>query len=536
MEAIHIAIAFVFGLLATALKLPALVGYLAAGLSLSLLGVQSTPLLEGIAQVGVLLLLFTIGLTLNLGGMVRREVAGVGGLHLLLVIPLLLVVLWLVGVSQNWVVLLLLAVALANPSTVLLGKVLEQKRELVSFHGRVAVGVSILKDLASLGLLILIGVQNPSPWALLLFLLPLLRWPLGWVLDRSGHSELVLLLGLVLALGGGEVARIVGIAPELGALFMGAVLAQHPKVMELSRLLWGLRESFLVAFFLKVGLGGLPSLGGFLLGLGFVALLPVTTALLFWLFVRSGLRARTSFLASVSLASYSEFVLVAVAMAMAQGLLAEQWETVFAVAVGLSMTLAAPLNWVSHSIYERLERFLLRFERGLFHPDLEPTRLDGAAWLIVGMGRTGAAAYRYLSQQNQPVLGLDSDPEKIKAQQAKGRRVLYGDAEDYDLWQHLELDGLRGIVLALPEFEAKLQALRQIRKRGYTGLIAATSFHREEDPVLEAAGASLIFRPFSEAGERLGQLVLEKSQPEPPSLAQEQLARGSPDPDKDPWT
>jgi predicted Kef-type K+ transport protein len=527
LEALHIAIAFVLGLLASALRLPALVGYLAAGLLLSLLGVQSTPLLEGIAQVGVLLLLFTIGLTLNLGGIFRREVAGVGILHLLLVIPLLWVMLWAIGVSQNWVVLLLLAVALANPSTVLLGKVLEQKRELVSFHGRVAVGVSVLKDLASLGLLILIGVQSPSPWALLLFLLPLLRWPIGWILDRSGHSELVLLLGLLLALGGGEVALWAGIAPELGALFMGAVLAQHPKVGELSRLLWSLRESFLVAFFLKVGLAGLPSLGGFLLGLGFVALLPLTIALLFWLFVRSGLRARTSFLASASLATYSEFVLVAVAMAHGQGLLAEQWGTVFAVAVGLSMILAAPLNWASHSLYERLEGFLQRFEQGIIHPDLEPTRLDGATWLIVGMGRTGAAAYRYLSQQGQPILGLDSDPEKIKTQQAKGRRVLYGDAEDYNLWQHLELKGLQGILLTLPELEAKLQALRQIRKRGYTGLIAATSLHREEDPVLEAAGASLIFRPFSEAGERLGQLVLEFSAPK--------SAQAGPDPGKDPW-
>lgn len=510
MEAIVITIAFGLGLLASRLRLPALIGYLAAGLLLSFLGVASTPALDIIAKTGVFLLLFTIGLTLNVGGIFRREVAGVGSLHLLLVIPLLAGVLWLAGASSSWVVLLLLAVALANPSTVLLGKILEQKRELVSFHGRVAVGVSILKDLASLGLLILIGVQNPSPWALLLFGLPLLRPLIGWILDKSDHNELALLLGLALALGGAELAQLVGIAPELGALFMGAILAQHPKVSELSKLLWGLRESFLVAFFVKVGLAGLPTLGSFLLGL--VALLPIQLALLFMLFVRAGLRARTSFLATASLATYSEFTLVAAAIAQTRGLLAAEWEMIFAVAVGLSIVVAAPLNWASHTLYEKLERTLLRFERKGTHPDLEPTQLGGATWLVVGMGRTGGAVYRFLTEKGERVLGLDSDPEKLKQHQAKQRQVIYGDAEDPELWENLDLAGLQGILLTMPEFEAKLQAIRHIQKRDYAGLLAATSFHREEDPILEQAGATLIFRPFAEAGERLAERVLEAIQ------------------------
>lgn len=515
MEVVVIGMAFVLGLGAARLGLPALVGYLAAGLALSFLGVQSTPLLEQVAQVGVLLLLFTIGLTVNLGGVFRREVAGVGFAHLLLVMPVLAGVLWLMGVGSSAVLLLLLAVALANPSTVLLGKVLEQKRELVSFHGRVAVGVSVLKDLASLGLLILIGVQNPSPWALLLLLLPLLRPLVGWVLNRSGHEELLLLLGIGLALGGAELTRMVGIAPELGALAVGVVLAGHPKVTELSRLLWGLRESFLVAFFLKVGLAGLPSLGGMAMAVGLLALLPFSAALLLWLFVRAGLRSRTSFLAAASLTSYSEFTLVAAAIAQGRGLLASEWEAVFAAAVGLSIVLAAPLNWASHQLYERFETSLQRLERGGAHPDLEPTSLEGAAWLIVGMGRTGGAAYRQLSAQGQQVLGLDSDPEKLKGHQAKGRRVIYGDAEDPELWQNLDLTGLRGILLTMPELEAKRLALPQIRRRGYSGLVAVTSLRREEDAVLEEAGASLIFRPFTEAGERLAQRVLEYDTPTP---------------------
>jgi glutathione-regulated potassium-efflux system ancillary protein KefC len=509
LEAVVVAIAYGLGLLAARLALPPLVGYLAAGLALSLLGIESTPLLERIASVGVLLLLFTIGLTLNLGGLFRPQVAGVGGLHLLLAVPLLGVVLWWVGVSPDPVVLLLLAVALANPSTVLLGKILEQKRELLSFHGRLAVGISVFQDLASLGLLVLVGVQDPSPWALLLFGLPLLRPAVGWVLDHSRQDELVLLFGLALALGGAELAGRIGLAPELGALFIGAALARHPKVEELSQMLWSLRESFLVAFFVKVGLGGIPGPGSLLLGLGLVALLPLKAMLLFVLLLRFGLRARTGFLATAGLATYSEFTLVAAAIAQERGLLEAEWGGVLAVAVALSIALAAPLNWAAHPLYQRLERALLRFEARDRHPDTEPTRLEGATWLIAGMGRTGGAAYRYLTEKGERVLGLDSDPEKIQLHQARGRRVVYGDAEDPELWENLDLGPLKGILLTMPELEAKLQALRHIRRKGYKGLVAATTFHWEEDPLIEQAGASLIFRPFAEAGERLAERVLE---------------------------
>lgn len=88
-------------------------------------------------------------------------------------------------------------------------------------------------------------------------------------------------------------------------------------------------------------------------------------------------------------------------------------------------------------------------------------------------------------------------------------RVLYGDAEDPELWERLDLSGLKAVVLALPDLEAKLLAARWLKERGFPGILAATSFHLEEDPALEAAGVNLLFHPFREAGERLGERVLE---------------------------
>lgn len=146
----------------------------------------------------------------------------------------------------------------------------------------------------------------------------------------------------------------------------------------------------------------------------------------------------------------------------------------------------------------------------MLHPDQEPERLEGATVLIVGMGRTGGAVYRILEARGERPVGLDADPEKVARHQNKGRKVLYGDAEDPELWERLDLTGLKAVVLALPDLEAKVLAARWLKERGFKGILAATSFHLEEDPVLEAAGVTLLFHPFREAGERLAEKVLER--------------------------
>lgn len=505
MEALWVLGAYVMGLGASALGLPPLVGYLAAGFGLGALGLHSGDFLHELAHAGVLLLLFSVGLKLRLASLFRPEVLGVGSLHLLLAGGLTTLLLWPWLGSAAWYV----GLGLGFSSTVLAIKLLEEKRELSTYHGRVVVGILVLQDLVAVALLVLAGVKTPTPWALLLLVLPLLRPLVVWVLEKSGHDELLLLFGVGLALGGGSLAEAVGLSGELGALLMGAVLAGHAQTTELSRMVWGLKEAFLVAFFLEIGLGGFPELG--LLGVGFLILLslPLQLAIFFGLFVLFGLRARTAFVSSAALGTFSEFTLITSSAAVRNGVLDESWGTLLALVVAASLVLAAPLNRRVHWLYDRLEPYLLRFERSGYHPDREPTRLGQARWLVVGMGRTGGAAYKLLEREGERVVGLDADPAKLEAHRAKGRRVLYGDAEDPELWERLELSGIRGVLLTMPDFEAKLRAVEGLRRRGFPGLIAVTSYHLEEDPLFEKAGVSFIFHPFAEAGERLAERALE---------------------------
>jgi glutathione-regulated potassium-efflux system ancillary protein KefC len=506
MDVVWVSAAFVLGWFGSKAGFPPLVGYLLAGFGLYFFGVRSGEALQSLADVGVWLLLFTVGLKLRIQNLVRPEVLGVGGLHLLVSSGVMLVVML---ASLGFGNALYVAVGLAFSSTVLAIKLLEDKRELNSYHGRVVVGILILQDLVAIVLLAFAGAKQPNLFALGFLLLPLLRPVVLRLFSNSGHDELLLMFGLSLALAGGTYAKLAGVSPELGALMFGAVLAGHERTTELSRVLWGLKEAFLVAFFLTIGLGGLPPVE--LLGWlpVFLLVLPLQGILFFWLFLRFGLRSRTAFVASAALASYGEFALILVKPLIDGGRLEPGWASLLGVIIAISLALAAPLNRAIHTLYERLEPWLLRFEGNSTHIDREPTNLGKANWLVVGMGRTGGATYKQLEASGQRVVGLDSDPEKLERHRAKGRRVLYGDAEDPELWEGLELSGLHGVVITAPDFEARVRALEGLKRRRFAGRLAVVSHHNEEESRLQQAGATLVFRPFAEAGERLAQRALE---------------------------
>ncbi|MDX1514146.1 MAG: cation:proton antiporter family protein [Gammaproteobacteria bacterium] len=500
MEAIWIGSAFVLGLAVKWFGLPPLVGFLAAGFALNAIGFERNELLDHVAHLGVLLLLFSVGLKVRLKNFVRAEVWAGGILHLAMTGLILGAALHVfAGMSPK--VALIVALALGFSSTVIAAKVLEAKRELRAFHGRVSIGILIIQDLVAVGLLSVGGGHAPSPWVVVLFALPLLRPVLTRLLEWSGHEELLVLFGALLAIGvGGLGFELVGLSSELGALVVGAMLADHPRAQELSSALWSLKEIFLVGFFLQIGMSGLPGLDALLVTAILMLVLPIKAALFFFILLRFHLRARTSFLTALTLASYSEFGLIVGQLVVRNGWLGEEWLVYLALTVAISFILAAPFNKVAHGLYERFEPLLCRFETKRKHPDDEPISLGNANIAILGMGRVGTGAYDFLTERGTRVIGLDSDPGKIEQHRERGRRVLYADAEDPGFWTRLKLDNLDGILLALPDPEAKCLAIRRLRRRGYSGLISATNVYPEEESMILEAGATTTFNYFAEAG------------------------------------
>ena len=292
-EAIWISFAFVIGLLVKGIGLPPLVGYLAAGFVLSGLSAttsitaEPTDVLAHIAHLGVLLLLFTVGLKLKLRSIVSPEVIGGSLLHFAITCVVFAPGLYLLF-DLDWTTALMLAIALSFSSTVLAAKVLESKRELRAFHGRVAIGILIMQDLIALVVMSLAAGKTPSEWAVIVFGLPLLRPLLYRLLDASGHDELLVLLGLLLALVvGGLGFEAVGLSSELGALVFGAMLANHPRSQELAKSLWSVKEIFLVGFFLQIGIDGLPDQQALIFAAVAALLLPLKGILFYFLLLAS---------------------------------------------------------------------------------------------------------------------------------------------------------------------------------------------------------------------------------------------------------
>lgn len=502
-ETIILSFAFVFGLAVRQVGLPPLVGFLAAGFAINLAGPalglpqETGPILHHVAHLGVLLLLFTVGLKLKLGQIAQPQVIGGALLHFALSVALFTpAARLLMGVA--WETALLLGIALAFSSTVLAAKLLEGKRELGAFHGRTAIGILIVQDIIALVVLAIWSGQSPNIWALLVFGLPLLRPALHNLLDLAGHDEILVLMGMLLALViGGYGFEAMGLSSEIGALAMGVLLSNHARAGELSRALWSLKEVFLVAFFLEIGLTGLPDGPALVFALVVGLALPLKGALFYALLVAFKLRARSAFLSSLSLTAYSEFGLI-----VAAGVLPD-YLVPLALAVTLSFLISAPLNRIAHPLYERLEDRLQRFERPTMHPDEQPKDLGDASILVFGMGRTGTAAYDRLVEEGLSPIGLDADTYRIEGHQEAGRNALFADAEDSNFWRSVDLGRIKAAVLALGDLEAKLIAVRSLRARGFTGPVIAHVMHEETRHLLREAGADYTYLTMTQAGVNL---------------------------------
>jgi len=404
---------------------------------------------------------------------------------------------------------LLLGVALAFSSTVLAVKVLEDNGEIQTFQGRTVLGILILQDLVALGLLVLAGGETPSPWALLLLAFPLFAPLARRFFEWTENDELRLLLGLLMALAGGELAERLGISKDLGAVLMGVLIGGHPDSKDLSQKLWGLKEVFLVGFFLEIGLHGLPDAVQGNRALLLLAALPLQGILFFILMIWTGLRARTSFVASLALTTYSEFALIVAEPLINLGLLDEDWHETLGLALAGSLAIGAVLNRWPQTLYDFLGPWLKQFERAVPHPDQLPPDFSRAEWLVVGMGRTGRAAYRAMDKKHVKAIGIDADPIRVAQLKEEGIRVVYGDVEDAELWAAVPLGSLKGIIIAMPILDARTKALVSIRGRGFTGVIGTVSFRSSEDPILYRLGADEVYRPLTQAGEQLADRVLE---------------------------
>jgi len=516
-----ISLAFLMGLAARMIGLPPLVGFLATGFMLSTQGIVTGEVLQKLSDLGITLLLFSIGLKLDLRSLARPQVWGVASLHMVLITALFTVLLLLFAAGGLPLVAglgpgsaALIAFALSFSSTVFVVKLLEERGEIKSLHGRISVGVLIVQDIAAVLFLAASTARLPSMWAVVVVIgLFVLRRVIYGVLDRVGHGELLVLYGIILALGGAELFELVGLKGDLGALVVGTLIAGHARSDELNKTMMGFKDLFLLGFFLSIGVGGVPTPGMVILALLLVPFVLLKSGLFFALFSRFRLRARTSVLASRNLSQYSEFGLIVVAVAAANGWLPDEWLLIVSLAVAFSFVFAAVAIRPGDGLYSAHRAFWQRYQAADLLADEKPIDISDAHIVIVGMGGVGSGAYDHMEARFPGrVVGVDIAPEAVARQRGAGRKVMLGDPADADFWDRVHLpQHIEMVMLTLPKVNTALAVLRQLRASHYAGPVAAVARYADEIPRLEECGASLVFNIYTEAGTGFAEHVMEST-------------------------
>lgn len=514
MELWLIAVAFGFGFIANMVRLPPMVGYLVAGFVLHAFGLEVTDGIELISDVGILLLLFGIGLKLKAKTLAQPVVWAGASIHMAATIIIVGGAVFVAGLGGLALVdglsvgeAALIGFAASFSSTVFAVKALQERNETTSVAGRNALGILVVQDIFAVIFLAVAVDTFPSIWAIPVFFAALAARPVyWWLLERAGHGELLLLFGLALAVGvGAEAFEAVGLKGDIGALLIGFTLAKHPRASELGDSILDLKDILLIGFFFSIGLDGTPGVAEVVVAVVLLVLVPLKTFGFLSLSSRFGFRPETSWQTAVRLGTFSEFGLIVAIIGIDRGLIDEGWSTTLGIAVAASFLIGAPVSSSSYDIFNRFSNWFARFDRGGDHPD-EASALPGHADVIIfGMGRVGTGAYdELIGRHDLTVLGVDRSAEGAVKQQSAGRNVICGDALDGEFWENVSLDpDVQLILLAMNDHKANVAAVDRMRQYLPDVPIAAIARHADEIAELQEHDVAVARNLYEEAGQGL---------------------------------
>lgn len=534
-----VVLAAVIGFMGVLLRQPMIVSFIAVGVLAgpSMLNiVQSREHIELLAELGIAVLLFLVGLKLDLK-LIRTlgPVALATGLGQ---VAFTSAIGYLIGMAlgQDMITSLYVAVALTFSSTIIIVKLLSDKREVDSLHGRIAVGFLIVQDLVVvLAMMVLsafgLGAQTGAGGSVLEhvgsvliyglimlgFVLLFIRYLATPLVSRIARSqELLITFAIGWAALLAAIGSQLGFSKELGGLLAGISLASTPFREAIVARLASLRDFLLLFFFIALGLQlDLGLLGSQLVpALIFSVFVLVGNPLIVMAIMGTmGYRKRTGFLAGLTVAQISEFSLIFMAMGLSLGHVSAE-SLGLVTLVGL-ITIAMSVYMITYSqrLYSQLEPWLDIFERKKPYREeaLEDQRGARQPYdvILFGLGRYGKAVAHYLQKEGFSLMAVDFNPDEVRRWRNQGHRVMYGDASDAVFVSELPLGGVKWIVSAMPQHDLgvthedpRLSLIEGLKQQGYTGGIAVCAQQLDDQKVLKEKGATLILLPFHDAAEQ----------------------------------
>jgi Kef-type K+ transport system membrane component KefB len=521
------------GAVAVRLRQPVLIAYIVVGVAVGPAGlglVEAHDQINLLAQIGVAVLLFVVGLKLDLHHV--RHIGpvalatGLGQLVFTILIGFALVLL----MGKNAMEALYIAVALTFSSTIIIVKLLSDKRELDSLHGRIAVGFLIVQDIAvvvaMMAMSALRGAGDAamldvaaslalrvSAAAVLMFLL--MRYILPRVVEAMARSqELLLVFAIAWGVGLAALGEWAGFSKEAGAFLAGFSLASTAYREAMSARLTGIRDFLLLFFFIDLGARlDFSTLGGELWPAAALSLFVLIGNPLIVMAIMGfmGYRKRTGFLAGLTVAQISEFSIVFVAMGITLGHVGVGALGLTTLVGVITIALSTYMILYSHLLYERVAPWLGVFERRRPFRELafeRQRRPEGATAVIVfGLGRYGSRLLSQLKALGVRALGVDFDPEAVRALRRQGLAVRFGDGEDPDFLETLALQDTPWVVTTLPQWESNRAFLHALREAGFKGHIAGVVRDEAHAAALGRVGVERVLHLFNDAADNAARML-----------------------------
>ncbi len=529
-----ILLASAVGLIGLLLRQPLVVAFIAVGILAGpdVLGVaRSTEYIALLSEISIAVLLFLVGLKLDLK-LVRTLgpvalATGLGQVVFTAVFGFLICV----ALGIDWLTAVYVGVALTFSSTIIIVKLLSDKKEIDSLHGKIALGFLIVQDivvvfamvtLSALG----VGIAEEtgagdifkvlfSGIAVVGFIVLFIRYAADPVLRQIARSpELMVIFAVGWAAGLAAVGHWLGFGVELGGLLAGVSLASTQFRDAIGSRLSSLRDFLLLFFFIGLGISLDLSTLGNQVGPAIVLSLFVLIGnplIVLAIMGYMGYRKRTGFLAGLTVAQISEFSLIFMAMGVTIGHVTQESMGLVTLVGLVTIALSTYMITYSHQLYGWVESWLGVFERRAAHREDATRETSSTArydFILFGLGRYGREIGRRLSEHGFSVYGVDFDPEVLDAWREDGHDGTFGDATDPEFVGHLPLANVRAVISAIPrntvgltDTDPRLALLHGLRSQGYAGHVAVAMHTPSDADMLRRQGVNLILTPFSDAAE-----------------------------------
>jgi len=520
--------AFIVSYIIRLFKQPMIIGYILAGMIISpfiLTFGAPQEVINVFSKLGIAFLLFIVGLHLN--PKVIKEIGasslviGMGQMILTFIISFLIA---FKALGFDFTAATYIGIALSFSSTIIIMKILSDKKQLDSLYGRLSIGILIIQDLVAILLLIIIsslatnssfgslaikGILGGGGAIALFFLIGFFVLP-RLTKHIAKSQELLFLFSICWCFVIAAIFSYLGFSIEIGALVAGVVLSISPYSLEISSRVRPLRDFFLIIFFIIVGLNiPLNGLGKIIISaiiLSVISLI-IKPIILMTLSAMQGYTKRTNFLVGTTLGQISEFSLIIVTLGAIYHPLSITSEVVSTVTLTLALTIIFSTYMITYAngLGKMLSGFIKIFEKK--NVKKEKKFKKSYETILFGYNRTGFSILKSLKKAKKDYVVVDFNPDIINTLRKYRIPCLYGDAYDPEFLDELHLNKVKMVISTIPDFETDTLLVESVREVNPNTLIITRANHIDQALVLYEKGADYVLIPYSLGGDYLANMI-----------------------------